>query len=181
LEISLEWSTPTNVTLKLDAVYFSKYSPFLDVVGAGSVLQLAFVNLALPFAIDWIVWSGILLLVGKAFKEELGPWNSFFTIVGYSYIVTFVYTILNMVAIASLPVINLPIDTALATVAINQTWVPVLAYQISNYLPIVERLWLAGLAAVIIKTMKPDLQNGKVLTIVAISFGVRYLLSLFLF
>ncbi|MFA5365084.1 MAG: hypothetical protein WC325_07900 [Candidatus Bathyarchaeia archaeon] len=180
LEFSLEWSAPTNLTLKLDGVHFSKFVPFLDVAGVGGVIQLAFVNLALPFAIDWIVWSGILLIVAKMFTEELGPWNNFFTIVGYSYIVTFIYTLLNMVAIASLPVINLPIDTTLATAAINQTWVPVIWYQISNYLPIIERVWLAGLAAIIIKTMK-DIPMGKVLTIVAISFGLRYLLSMFLF
>jgi len=180
IEITLEWASAAEVTAKIDGLYFRKYVPFIDVAGIGGVIQLAMVNLALPFAIDWIIWSGILIIVGKLFQEELGLWSRFFTIIGYSYIVTFIYTILNIAAILSLPTLNLPADATMAAAAISETWLPLLGYQMSMYLPIVERLWLAGLAAVVIKQIRNTVW-GKTLTMVAVAFGIRYLLSLFLF
>jgi hypothetical protein len=168
-ELRLEWSLPTNLTIKIDSLFFRKYVPFLEVAGIAGVIQLALINLGLPFIIDWILWSGILIIVGKLFQEELGPWKNLFNIIGYTLIVTFVYTVINSLAISSLPVINLPLDNTLATVVINDVWAPLLGYQVSIYLPLVERIWLSGLSAIIIHLMK-NINWNKTLTIVAISF-----------
>jgi hypothetical protein len=180
IEFKLVWSSTADVTMKLDGLFFSRYVPYIEYVGTSGVLLIALVNLALPFAIDLILWSGLLLLVAKLFQEELGTWNNLILIIGYSFIVTFVYNILNIFAIAGLPPINLSVDPAVATATINQVWAPLLSYQVSTYLPLVERIWIALLGAIVIRLMK-DTTWGRALAIVAVAFGIRYLLSLFLF
>ena len=180
IEFKLVWSSSADLTMKIDGLFFIKYVSLIEAVGTSGVLVLALINLALPLAIDWILWSGILLIVAKLFHEDIGRWNVFFVIIGYSFIATFVYTIANVAAIATLPPINLPLDPVLATAAVNEVWAPRLGYQVSLYLPLIERIWITGLGAVVIRLLK-NTTWGKALTIAVVAFGIRYLLSLFYF
>ncbi|MBA7494967.1 hypothetical protein ES702_05545 [subsurface metagenome] len=176
IEFILDWSSSANLTMKIDGLYFRKYVPFIEVAGIGGVIELVLINIALPFAMDWILWSVILVIVAKLFQEDLGRWNVFVVIIGYSFIVTFVYNLINLAAIASLPPLNLPLDTALATVAINEVWVPLLGYQVSIYLPLIGSIWIAALGAVVVRLLVQT-SWGKAVVISAVAFAINFVLS----
>jgi hypothetical protein len=166
--------------MKIDGLFFRKYVSFIELGGFGGIIQLALVNLALPFAINLILWSGILIIVGKLFQEDLGRWSVFFVIIGYSFIVTFVYTLANGLAISTLPPINLPLDTTAASALLNELWTPLLAYQLSGFIPLIGEVWITALSAVVVRLLR-ETTWGKAATIAAVAFGLRFLLRLFLF
>ncbi|UCC58178.1 MAG: hypothetical protein JSW14_07470 [Candidatus Bathyarchaeum sp.] len=179
LEFSLDWSASANLTMKIDGLFFRKYVSFIELGGFGGVIQVALINLALPFVINLILWSGILIIVGKLFQEDLGKWSVFFVIFGYAFIATFVYTIVNGLAISTLPPLNLPLDPTAANAAINELWTPLIAYQLSGYIPLIGEVWIAGLGAVVVRLMR-ETTWGKAATIAAVAFGIRFLLRMFL-
>ena len=179
IEFSLDWTASANLTMKIDGLFFRKYVSFIELRGFGGVIQLALINLALPFAINLILWSGILLIVGKLFQEDLGRWSVLFVIVGYSFIVTFVITLVNVLSISALPPLNLPIDPTAASAVLNELWTPLLAYQLSGYIPLIGEVWISALGAVVVRLMR-ETTWGKAATIAAVAFGLRLLLRLFL-
>ncbi len=180
IEFSLDWASATNTAMKVDGIFFKKYSsPIED--GSFATLVPSFVlQIVLNLAMNWILWAGIMILVARLFNEDLGRWNTFFVIIGYTFMATAVYTLINLLPLFGLPPLNVPLDTNALNALLDVTWRPLLAYQLWLYIPTFGEMWVAALGAVAIHTMKEEITWNKAVTIAVVSFLVRLLLRLFL-
>lgn len=180
IEFNLDWTSATNTTIKVDGIFFKKYSsPVED--GSFATLVPSFVlQIVLNLAMNWILWAGIMILVARLFNEDLGRWNTFFVIIGYTFMATAVYTLINLLPLFGLPPLNVPLDTNALNALLDVTWRPLLAYQLWLYIPTFGEMWVAALGAVAIHTMKEEITWNKAVTIAVVSFLVRLLLRLFL-
>ena len=176
LKFELNWPSSANLTMKIDGLFFRQFVPYLDAVGTGGVIQITLISLGMPFIVDWMLWSAILLVVAKLFQEDLGRWANLLVIIGYTYITYAVYTLLNTAFLASLPSINWYLNSSLAQAALNELWVPLPAYTISLYLPVIGSIWTALLAGVVVRLIL-DTNWRKALTIALVAFGVNFVLS----
>jgi hypothetical protein len=179
IEFTLEWSSSANLTMKIDGLFFRKFSSPAVTGEFSSLLLPILIEAVISFAINLILWSGILLLVGKLFQVDLGQWKVLFVVVGYVFIATVVYTLLTVVPLSTLPPLNVPLDAAAFNATLNEVWGPLPAYLVWLYLPLIGEVWIAGLCAVIVRVMK-DVPWSRAATIAGVVFGIRFLLRLFL-
>lgn len=176
MEFKLDWSSSANLTMKIDGLFFRKFVPYLEAVGTIGVIQITLLSLGMPFIMDWILWSAILLVVAKLFQEDLGRWVNLLVIIGYTYITYAVYTFLNTVFLASLPPIDWYLDPAIAQTVLTALWVPLPAYSLSLYLPVIGSIWTALLAAIVVRLMLETTWR-KALIISLVAFGLNFVLS----
>ena len=177
LEFQLNWESSSNLSLKIDSLFFRNYiSPFATGAFEEILLPIAF-QVMLNFATNLILWAGLLLIVAKLFHEEVGPWNVFFIIIGYSFIVSVVYTLLSAIPLSTLPMLEVPLDTIALNAMLDVTWRSLIAYQLWLYIPIIGEVWLAALGAIVIRQMK-ETTWGKAATIAAVAFAIRFILRL---
>lgn len=179
IEFILDWSSSANLTVKIDGLYFRKFSSLLITGEFSGLIIPIILQVVLNFAMDWILWAGILIIVAKLFQEDLGRWNVFFVIIGYSFIATVVYTLVNAVSLSTLPMLNVPLDADAFNALFDASWRPLLAYQLSLYIPVIGEVWIAALGAVVVRLMK-EMTWSKAATIAAVAFAIRFLLRLFL-
>jgi len=179
IEFILDWSSSANLTMKIDGLYFRKFSsPLITGEFSGLIIPII-LQVVMNFAMDWILWAGILIIVAKLFQEDLGRWSVFFVIIGYSFIATVVYTLVNAVSLSTLPMLNVPLDADALNALLDVSWRPLLAYQLSLYIPVIGEVWIAALGAVVVRLMK-EMTWSKAATISAVAFAIRFLLRLFL-
>jgi hypothetical protein len=183
LEFSMNWSSSADLTMKIDGLFFRKFvSPIYTGEFTSLILLPVILQGMLTFAINWVLWSGILIIVGRIFHEDLGKWNVFFVIMGYAFIATFVCTLVSVAPLSTLPQLDVPLDAEAFNVLLLEAWVPLLAYQLWVYLtgiPLIAWIWVAALGAVVVRLMR-EVTWGKAATIAAVAFGIRVLLNLFL-
>jgi hypothetical protein len=179
LEFKLNWSSSADLTTKIDGLFFRKYSSPIITGDFSASLPSILLQVVLDFAMNWILWAGILILVAKLFTEDLGQWNVFFVIIGYSFIATVVYTLTNLLPLSTLPPLNVPLDLNALNALLDVTWRPLLAYQLWLYIPIIGEVWIAALGAIAIHVRK-EMTWSKAATIAAVAFAVRFLLRLFI-
>jgi hypothetical protein len=179
IEFRLDWSSSANLTMKIDGLFFRKFSSPLITGEFSALLPSLFIQVVLNFAMNWILWAGILILVAKLFHEDLGRWNIVFVIIGYSFIATVVYTLVSVVPVSALPLLNVPLDSDAFNALFDVSWRPLLAYQLWVYIPIIGEVWIAALSAVAVRLLK-EMTWSKAATISAVAFAMRFLLRLFL-
>ena len=179
LEFRLVWPAPANLTMKIDGLYFRKYvSPIETGAFSGAIIPIL-IQVALPFFMNWILWAGILLIIAKVFREEVGSWTVFFVIIGHVFIATVIYNIASAVPLSTLPALNLPLEADDINVLIYEMWSPHLAYQVWLYLPLVGEIWIAVLCAIPIRLLR-GITWGKAASISVVTFAIRFILRLFL-
>ena len=178
IEFSLDWSSSASLTMKIDGLFFRKFSSPLITGEFGLLLPSILIQVVLNLAMNWILWAGILILVAKLFNEDLGRWNVFFVIIGYSFIAAVVYTLVNVVPLSTLPPLNVPLDLDALNALLEVSWRPILAYQVWLYIPIIGEVWITALGAVAIRVKKETTWNRAV-TIAAVAFAIRFLLRVF--
>jgi hypothetical protein len=179
MEFNLVWSDSANLTMKVDGLFFRNYVSPMEALGFSVVMLSLFVSAAFSVAMNWILWAGIVFIVSKLFGEELGKWNVFFIIIGHTFMVTAVYTLVSALAFSSLPVVSLPLDYDLQIAVFNAIWLPNLAYQVGTLILWAGEVWIAALSAVVIRLMR-NTTWGKAATIAAVAFGIRFVLRLFI-
>ena len=177
LEFRLVWPTPANLTMKIDGLYFRKYvSPLETGTFSGAIIPIL-MSSAVSFSMNWILWAGILLMIAKVLREEVGPWTVFFVVIGYVFIATVVYTIASAVSLSTLPALNL-LSADDINVLIHEMWYPYLAYQVWLYLPLIGEVWVAVLCATAIRLLR-GITWGKAASISMIAFIIRLVLRFF--
>jgi hypothetical protein len=177
LEFRLVWPTPANLTMKIDGLYFRKYvSPLETGTFSGAIIPIL-MSSAVSFSMNWILWAGILLMIAKVLREEVGPWTVFFVVIGYVFVSTVVYTIASAVSLSTLPALNL-LSADDINVLIHEMWYPYLAYQVWLYLPLVGEVWVAVLCAIAIRLLR-GITWGKAASISVVAFVIRFVLRFF--
>jgi len=179
IEFRLDWSSSANLTMKIDGLFFRKYSSPIITGEFSTLLPSFLIQVVMNFAMNWILWAGILILVAKLFQEDLGRWNVFLVIIGYSFIATVVYTLVSVVPLSTLPMLNVPLDANAFNALLDASWRPLLAYQLWLYIPVIGEVWIAALGAVVVRLLK-ETAWSKAATIAAVAFAIRFLLRLFL-
>jgi hypothetical protein len=178
LEFRLLWPTPANLTIKIDDLYSRKYvSPLETGAFSGAIIPIL-MSAAVTFSMNWILWAGILLMITKVFREELGPWTVFFVIIGHAFIATVVYTIASAASLSTLPTLNLLLEPDDINALIHEMWSPYLAYQVWLYLPLVGEIWVATLCATAIRLLR-GITWGKAASISVVAFVIRFVLRFF--
>lgn len=179
IEFRLVWLDATNLTMKVDGLFFKNFVSPIEALGFSAAMLSLFVSSAFSVAMNWILWAGILFIVTKLFGEDLGRWSAFFVIIGHAFIVIAVCTLVTALTFSSLPVVSLPLNYDLQIAVINEVWLPTLAYRLGTLILWGGEVWLAALSAVVIRLMK-NITWGKASTIAAVAFAVRFLLRLFI-
>ena len=124
IKFSLDWSDSANTTMKIDGLFFRKFSSPLVTGGFEAVILTVIIQVLINSAINWVLWAGILIIVGKLFQEDLGRWNVFFVIFGHAFIATVFYTLLNVIPLSTLPMLQVPLDADAFNAMLNAVWVP---------------------------------------------------------
>jgi len=197
LEFRLVWATPANLTLKIDDLHFRRYSsPLERGMFIGSLIPIL-MSVALDFSMNLILWAGLLLLIAKVFREEVGPWAVFFIIIGHVFIVTMVYTMASAALISMLPPLNLPTKTwppgteaevKAVSVVFEKRWYPNWPYRlyaalyfipgIPIYFPLLREVWTLFLCAVAIRLLR-GITWGRATSISVVAFILRSVLRIF--
>ena len=199
LEFRLTWLTSANLTLKIDDLHFRRYNSLLERgVFSESVISIL-ISIAIAFSMNWILWSGILLLVTKVFREEAGPWTMFFVIIGHVFIVTVVYTIASAALISMLSPLNVPTKTWPPTteaeanavnVVFEEKWYPNWPYRlytalhfisfsgVTLYFPLLREVWTLVLCSIAIRILR-GITWRKATSISIVAFIIRSILRFF--
>ena len=193
LEFRLAWLTSANLTLKIDDLHFQRYVSFLEkgAFSVGAIIQIL-MSAAVAFSMNWILWSIILFMIAKVFREEGGPWTVFFVIIGHVLIVTVVYTIVSAALFSQLSPLNLPLKALPPTTEaeanalnalVEETWSPNWAYWgyllLSGlYLPFVRDVWIMALCAIAARLLL-KITWGKAVGISMVAFIIRSMLIFF--
>ena len=177
IEFILDWSSSAVLTMKIDGLFFRRYSSPIVNGDFSAAFPSILLQVVLNFAMSWILWAGLLIIVAKLFNEDLGQWNTFFVVIGYSFIATVVYILINMVPLSSLPPLNVPLDVNELNALLDVSWRPLLTYQLWLYIPVIGEIWIAALGAVAVH-VKKEMTWIKAATIAAVAFAIRFILSI---
>jgi hypothetical protein len=177
IEFILDWSSSAELILNIDGLFFRRYSSPIVNGDFGTAFPSILLQVVLNFAMSWILWAGLLIIVAKLFNEDLGQWNTFFVVIGYSFIATVVYILINLVPLSSLPPLNVPLDVNALNALLEVSWRPLLAYQLWLYIPVIGEVWIAALGAIAVH-VKKEMTWSKAATIAAVAFAIRFILSL---
>jgi hypothetical protein len=176
VELELVWADSTNLSVNVDGLVFRT---FVTSIAMGT-FYIELISVIIQAGMTWVVWGGLLIIIAKLFNEDLGKWNIFFIIIGYVFIVTVITNIITGILATNLPELTYVLDpTSTYYYARNATvWSENLGYQLLTPLLWIGYVWTTGLSAVVIHEMK-EMPWGKALTIAAIAFAARLLLSAF--
>ncbi|MCW4015168.1 MAG: hypothetical protein NWF06_02250 [Candidatus Bathyarchaeota archaeon] len=178
LEFMAVWSSSSDLTLKIDGLFFRNYVSPIESAGLETALLYILFSVTFSVGINWILWSGLVFIVAKLFGEDLGKWNAFFVIIGHVFIATAVYTLISALIFTYLPILTMPVEYDLQVAAFSATWLSNIVYQVGTVLLYAGEIWVAALSAVVLKTMK-DIPWGKAATISVLAFALRFALSYF--
>ena len=157
--------------------------PLIAADGFAGLIAGILASTGVTFFLQWIVYTGILLLIVKVFGGETTSWSAFFVVVGYIFAALIIYLIVNTILVSLLPTVTLPLKTLPSTpeeaqaadAAIRQSWGRILAYQVGPYINYGVNVWIAALSAVAVYTSH-KLTWGKALIIAAIAAVVNFFL-----
>ena len=176
VELELVWADSATLSVNVDGLVFRTFVTSIEM----GTFYIELISVIIQAGMTWVVWGGLLIIIAKLFNEDLGKWNIFFIIIGYVFIVTVITNIITGILATNLPELTYVLDpTSTYYYARNATvWSENLGYQLLTPLLWIGYVWTTGLSAVVIHEMK-EMPWGKALTIAAIAFAARLLLSAF--
>jgi hypothetical protein len=112
----------------------------------------------MQFTIKWVLLSGILYIMSKAFGAKT-VWKPLLVLVGFALITLFVQTIINAATYATSPTLYYPLEliggvSGESDIAYNkileETW---LVSQVTSYVQIAVWVWTIALCAVALRLL----------------------------
>jgi len=193
LEFRLAWLTSANLTMKIDDLHFRKYASFLETDAfSGAIIIDILMTAAVAFSMNWILWSLILFMIAKVFREEVGPWTMFFVIIGHTFSIAVVYALVSAALFSVLPALNLPLDVNAAYALMRERWYSHWAFQLWYYLlPFVYYIfyaspflfflgiWTMALCTIAIRSLR-EVTWRRAASISMVAFIIRFILRFFL-
>lgn len=201
LTLQLDYPENTDICIRIGALFFrGNYIQPLT-ANPASFIYIFLLQFTLQFLATWLVLTGMIYLLLKAFKSAV-VWKPIFVAVGFALIVMAIRMALNIAATAALPELYYPYDAALGVMydqfgslqypagvhipVVESTAVMAnIATSIASYKTILTTLfvasyaWIAGLATVIVKELKPEFTLFKCVAIAVLSVAVTILALLF--
>jgi hypothetical protein len=153
LKLDFTWLGNSNVTVLVDGLFFRGiFKSPLQTAGASYLIDYGIIGL-LEFGVEWIFASGLILMIAKALGAKI-TWKPILVAVGFAFIILFVQSILNTVAVSTLPKLYYTLEyiggtQAEMNVGANklyaQTW---LVSTILGYLRLAAYVWIIALCAI---------------------------------
>jgi len=156
LQLNFTWPTSYNVTLLVDGLFF--HGPFMSLIetaGPSYMVEYA-VGDIFQFIITWILLTGLIYLLVKAFKGKI-VWKPALIAVGFILITMFIQGLINAIAYSTLPIIHYPFaliggvqgeGTAALNLITSQISV---VTQINTVVEYLVWAWTAALAAIVVR------------------------------
>ncbi len=178
------------------------YSSLLALGLLGGSLIRSLLDTAFVFFLRWIIYAVLFWVVLKVFREGVESLGGLFTVLGYTFVATMIFSLINIPLISALPTVNLPLGAwgpppeateGAQTAAVNlirleiinpiyeETWYSNWAYQLGLFLgrfPIFD-IWVVALATIAIRSLC-DLTWKKAVSISVITYAIRFLISFFI-
>lgn len=174
IELELTWTEKSNLTVKIDGLYFRIFSSSVE----RGTIYFDLISVIIQSGMTWVIWGGLLIIIAKLFNLELGKWNVFFIIIGYIFMVTVVTNIITLYLASTLPDLTYLLD-ATSTFYYSRNselWVESWAFQLLTPIIWIGYIWTTALSAIVIRLMK-ETTWGKALTISVIAFAAQLLLN----
>ncbi|UCB60360.1 MAG: hypothetical protein JSW72_09725 [Candidatus Bathyarchaeota archaeon] len=171
----LQWNAPANLTLKIDELFFGAYSALSTSNVFTTQLAYLLMQSSVQFLLQWVILSGIALLLLKSFSHWTGPWRNLLATVGYVYSPSIIYSVVLAFLFALLPPVFFPYFLTFSEyLSIQSSWgIPISIVGLLYY------GWLTILCGISLKS----LEELSWRTALLISFGaviMSLLLSSFL-
>jgi len=167
-----------------------RYVPLTTTDIFGGRVLLITIDQALSLSLSWFLFTGIILLVVKAFRVEGGSWRTLFFVIGYTLMTSVVGSLISTVLILPLPSVQLGWGiwnpaTGEEEVARQgilkayEAWFSSPTYQCLYYLPYILQVWTTALAAIAVHALFGVSWN-KAVAISVIASTLTFLTRLFL-
>lgn len=158
LQLQFTWAQNSNITLLIDGLFFrGPYEPLLQTAGAAYPLSYG-VPGALQYVVTWVLLTGMIYVVAKAFKGKI-VWKPMLIAIGFLLITMCIGTLITGIGYATLPTLHYPFDlyggvqgegrAALNTIT-DQAAV---ATDIGLIAQLLVWVWTAALASIAIRQM----------------------------
>jgi hypothetical protein len=202
LQLSLTYSTSSNITLRVGALFFrGQYQTPVQTDSVGLLLEFlqAF---GFQFILVWFLLAVLIYLFFKGLKTTV-TWKPLFVALGFALFVMVIRAAINLVAAATLPPLYYPYDLSLG-VRFNSFGATYYAGVASNLTTqsrailnsinsatagfqetvlamfVVSYVWIGALCTIIVGTLKPEFSMIKRIIISIVSVGVTLFLLLLL-
>jgi hypothetical protein len=203
LRLDFTYPSSSNITIRVGALFFhGEYQTPIQYNSTGILLQ--FLQLfSLQFIFAWFILTGIIYLICRLQKNPV-LWKPLFAVIGYALFILVIRAIVNLAATFILPTVYYPYDLSLGarfdpfgalyypSDALGT--LPAMSHAIFNNIDsstmafrdivsgmfIVSYIWLGGVVALAIGTLKPEFSTIKKIAISAGSIAIVILLLLFL-
>ncbi len=203
LTLTLNYGSSQNVILRVGGVFFhGEYLTPVQYNATGILLQ--FLQLfSLQFLFSWFILTGLIYFICRGLKSTI-TWKPIFVALGFAMIVMVIRMAINLLATFAMPTIYYSFDLSLGvrfdpTVAVyyppdaavtlsaqSQALLATINSQtelfhgIITVMGAISYVWLGGLAALGLKSAKPEFSTVKCLAIAAVGLVITVLLLLFL-
>jgi hypothetical protein len=158
LQLQFTWAGNSNVTLLVDGMFF--HGPFKSLLETGGTSYLLDygVSGAFQFIITWILLTGLIYVLVRAFKGKIF-WKPMLIAVGFILMTMFVGALINGIGYSTLPTIRFPFEliggvqgegTAALNAISSQTW---LVTQIGTVAELLVWAWTAALASLVVRAV----------------------------
>jgi hypothetical protein len=182
--LELTWNEDSNITLLVDGLFF--HGPFSSLFeNAGSLYLVNYAILGfMQFIVTWVVLSGLVYIITKAFGGKL-VWKPLLILIGFALITMFAQALVNAIAYAALPNMRYPFELLVGVKgeaqpivdSINsQTWV--VAY-VQRFMQIAVWIWTIALTTLAVRLLAA-ISWFKSATIAAIAYFVTLLVESFI-
>jgi hypothetical protein len=184
LQLQFTWAGNSNVTILVDGLFFhGPYKTLLETGGTPYLLSYA-VSGAFQFAVIWVLLTGAIYILVKAFKGKIA-WKPMLIAVGFILIIMFVQTLINAIGFLTWPVAHIPFellggvngegDVALKTIT-DQRW---LGSYITMLSGILAAVWTIALVAVAVRLLA-EFSWVKSIIVGIIAFTVSIMIASFI-
>lgn len=154
LKLEVGWHQNfTTITMLVDGLFFrGLFQTPMDAAGASYLFSYS-LSSVLQFAIEWIFVSGIIFMAARGLGAKT-VWKPILILVGFALIVLVVQTLINIIAISTLPNLYYSFEflggtTTEVSAATNRLYdQTALVSAISGYVRIATLAWLVALCAV---------------------------------
>ncbi|MFW6111050.1 MAG: hypothetical protein ACOC6H_03335 [Thermoproteota archaeon] len=158
IEFELKWTQNNNATLRLDGLFF-RGTYRSEVENAPSYILNSAISSFMQFTIRWITLGGIIYLLTKAVGDRL-VWRRLLIVLGFTLIPLVIQVLVNTALYTTLPKLYYPLEyftgnsaefeSARAAILEQTQFVS----QISSYIQIGISMWIIGLSAIALRSLK---------------------------
>ena len=194
LEFEMGWlaSDIGNLTMRIDDLFFGKYISFLATNMYGSTIIPSIIDGVFVFFLNWAIFAGVLMVCTVTLREKVGPWKTFFIVIGYVFSITIVYILVRALLISALPELRVQYEAwkawdpnateaertiaiEIITQQIQKYWSPSWIYQIGSYLIFAMDAWTVILSVIAIHILR-EISWKKAVAIALLGYIVYFFL-----